>query len=152
MSSAQFDLTSVWRFPVPPEAVWHELIQVEQWPAWWPYVEAVKQLEVGGPDGVGSVWSHVWRTMLPYRLRFVLRLTRIEAPLLLQADVSGDLVGRGFLHLERAGQATLLQFQWSVRACKPWMRWLSPLARPLFLWNHRGVMASGERALAVRLG
>lgn len=151
MSDDYFDLVSIWHLDAPVDQVWRELTDARRWPDWWSFVENVEQIESGEPDGLHSLWRHAWRTLLPYRLDFLLRIVRIEAPRLLEAQVSGDLAGLGRCCLEATQTGTILRFDWRVRACKPWMRWLAPWARPLFLWNHKKVMQSGERQLRARL-
>ena len=86
--------------------------------------------------------------MLPYRLRLELRVIRIEAPVLLEAVVRGDLAGCGVCRVLSDECGTLVRYEWTVRLRRPWMRWLAPLARPVFLWNHDRVMQRGEAALA----
>jgi hypothetical protein len=39
-----------------------------------------------------------------------------------------------------------------VRTTRSWMNALTPLARPVFRWNHDWVMRQGGRGLARRLG
>ena len=117
------------------------------WPNWWPFVEAVEQIYAGEPDGRDSVLRYTWRTMLPYKLRFWLRMTRIQAPSLLEAEVMGDVCGHGCCRLTEAGDTTAVRFQWNVQIRQNWMRRLAPIARPVFVWNHRRVMENGEAAL-----
>jgi hypothetical protein len=44
-----------------------------------------------------------------------------------------------------------VRFDWVVSPRVAWMRALSPVARPLFVWNHRALMREGGEALARRL-
>lgn len=146
-----FQLVSFWHLDAPVEQVWRVLSDAERWPDWWPCVEAVEQIDPGEPTGEHSVWRYTWKTMLPYKLRFELCVTRIEAPLLLEADVAGDVAGRGVCRLSRKDRRTIVRYEWNVRACRSWMKWLAPLARPVFMWNHRMVMKQGGANLAVWL-
>lgn len=146
-----YELVSIWRLNAPMEQVWQILSDGQRWPEWWPFVEAVEQIDPGGPGGVRSVWRHTWRTMLPYKLRFALCVTRIEAPSLLEADVTGDVLGRGVCRISTEDGQTVVRYEWKVRTCRPWMKWLGPVARPLFGWNHRMVMQRGAAGLAAFL-
>jgi len=151
VAANRFDLVSVWQLDAPVDQVWRVLADPRTWPQWWPFVEAVEAVRPGAGDGRRSVWRYTWRTMLPYRLCFELCVTRIEPPALLEAEVSGDLAGRGLCQLQRQGRRTTVRYEWEVQTCKPWMNWLAPLARPVFLWNHRMVMARGESCLSAWL-
>jgi hypothetical protein len=53
--------------------------------------------------------------------------------------------------LATEGARTFVRYDWEVRATKPWMRLLAPVARSLFSWNHDAVMKDGERGLRRRL-
>ncbi|UZR30841.1 SRPBCC family protein [Methylococcus mesophilus] len=151
MPADHFDLVTRWRLDAPAEKVWQVLSDAERWPEWWPCVEAVEKIDPGGTNGENSLWAYTWKTMLPYRLRLEFRMTRIAAPVLLEADVRGDVAGRGLCRIYRQEHRTVVQYEWNVRLCRSWMKRLAPLARPVFLWNHRMVMRQGEASLAARL-
>src|SRR5262245_57677749 len=90
--------------------------------------------------------------MLPYRLEFFVRTTKVEKPHLLEGDASGELAGTGRWRLfERAGVTAVL-YEWNVHTTRPWMNTLAPLARPLFAVNHDYVMRNGARGLSRLLG
>lgn len=152
MSSADyFELVSHWHLDAPVEHVWRVLSDAERWPEWWPCVEAVEKIDPGEPGGEHSRWRYTWKTMLPYKLRFELCVTRIQAPALLEADVIGDVCGRGVCRIARTDNRTTVRYEWTVRTHRGWMKWLARIARPIFLWNHRMVMNQGEATLAARL-
>jgi uncharacterized protein YndB with AHSA1/START domain len=151
MPADRFELVTRWRLDAPAEDVWRILSDAERWPEWWPCVESVEKIHPGGTDGENSLWAYTWKTMLPYKLRLEFRMTRIAAPVLLEADVRGDVAGRGLCRIYRQEHRTVVRYEWNVRLCRSWMKWLAPLARPVFLWNHRMVMRQGEACLAARL-
>ncbi|MBS1213045.1 MAG: uncharacterized protein H6R26_1662 [Proteobacteria bacterium] len=151
MSAEDYRLVSVWHLDAPAERVWQVLTDAERWPDWWSFVEAVEKVDAGEPSGRHSVWRCTWKTMLPYKLRFELCVTRIEAPVLLEAEVRGDVAGSGICRIDRKDGQTQVCYEWNVRTCRPWMRWLAPIARPVFLWNHDQVMERGGAQLAMRL-
>jgi len=43
-------------------------------------------------------------------------------------------------------------YDWRVRTTKRWMNLASPIARPIFKWNHDRVMRWGGEGLARHLG
>lgn len=144
----EFRLLTRWTLPAPPAVVWSTLRQTVDWPLWWRDVKAVEELEPGGPDGVGAVQRFHWGSRLPYDLRLTVRTTVCEAPTRLCGHASGDLRGRGEWTLApRPDGGTDVHYRWCVLVEKRWMRWLAPLLRPLFAWNHRAVMAAGEAGL-----
>lgn len=150
--ATEFALVTLWRFAVPIEAVWNELEAPEQWPRWWPYVKRVVELKRGDAAGLGAIRRFTWSSKLPYSLSFDVTVTKIEKPHLLEGTASGELDGTGTWHLaERAG-AVEVRYDWRVRTTKAWMRLVAPLARPVFAWNHHGVMRAGGEGLARRLG
>jgi Polyketide cyclase / dehydrase and lipid transport len=147
-----FSLNTVWELEAPRDLVWEAIYRADDWPRWWPYVERVIKLEEGDDKGVGAVRRLTWRTRLPYRITFETRATRVERPFHLEAQAVGELVGTGRWTLSKVGRATTVRYEWNVRARKPWMLMLAPVARPVFEWNHNGVMRCGAEGLAQHLG
>ena len=47
------------------------------------------------------------------------------------------------IQLEPEGKVTRITFDWRISAEKPLLRWLSPLLKPLFRWNHHWAMSTG---------
>jgi len=143
-----FSLVTVWELAAPLQRVWQAIHDVDQWPLWWPYVERVTTLEAGDAGGVGAVRRLRWRTRLPYTITFDTRATLVEPPFALDAEAFGDLHGCGRWRLARQGGVTLVRYVWEVSLAKPWMARIAPLARPVFEWNHNGVMLAGGVGLA----
>jgi len=148
---AMYLFVTEWTFDAPIEAVWHELEHAEQWPAWWKGVVAVELLEAGDADGVGAYRRMRWKSRLPYELRFNMRTVSVRKPHLIDGVADGELQGNGRWTLSSAGERTHVRYDWNVEATKPWMRWLAPLARPAFEWNHDVVMRWGYEGLRARL-
>ena len=142
----------MWELEAPRDCVWEAIYHAEDWPRWWRFVERVVKLEPGDQRGVGALRRLTWRTRLPYRITFEARATRIEKPCYLEAQAVGELVGTGRWTLSKVGRATTVRYEWNVHTTKPWMRVLAPVARPVFEWNHNGVMRSGGEGLARHLG
>ena len=94
----------------------------------------------------------VWRSLLPYRVEFQVRTTRVERPVLLEADAVGELQGIGRWRLFEEDGATAVLYEWNVSTTRAWMNLLAPIARPVFEWNHDWVMAHGGEGIARLLG
>jgi uncharacterized protein YndB with AHSA1/START domain len=139
---------SVWDIATPLPAVWEAISQPEDWPRWWPYVAAVELLRAGDADGLGAVRRFEWHTRLPYRIRLEVETVTVERQRLLVARATGDAKGVGTWRLASDGAGTRLQYEWRIRLDRRWMRWLAPLAAPLYKWNHNGVMRAGAAGLA----
>lgn len=146
--SNHYHLNTLWQFDAPVDAVWDAITHPERWPDWWDGVECVVALEAGDASGVGARQRYTWKSVLPYRLTFVSRVTRVEPQRLLEGEVEGELEGVGRWHFERAEGLTTVRYEWRVRTTPWWMNLLAPLARPLFRWNHDALMRAGGLGLA----
>ncbi|MDP1646456.1 MAG: hypothetical protein Q8L71_13355 [Thiobacillus sp.] len=94
---------------------------------------------------------YTWRGRLPYRLTFDIRVVHAERLAVVEGIASGDVEGQGRWTFTADGRVTRVRFDWQVRTTSVWMNLLAPLARPLFRWNHDGIMRCGGEALARRL-
>lgn len=145
-------LVTRWRTVAPVERAWELILRSEHWPRWWKGVESVAELAPARPDGTGNVRHYVWRSALGYRLRFDITSTRVEPLLLLEGQATGEVQGWGRWHFRSALNLTDIVYEWDVEVVNPTMRLLSPLARPLFEWNHHYLMRQGARGMARELG
>jgi uncharacterized protein YndB with AHSA1/START domain len=152
MRRAAYRFLTTWVLDAPLERVFDEIHEVERWPEWWHGVQSVEKLGGGGNDGVGSVYRHRWRSILPYTVGFDMETMRIERPLMLEGRATGELEGFGrWAFAERDG-GTVVTYEWDVRTTRPWMNLLAPVGRPVFAWSHNVVMRRGGDCLARRLG
>ena len=147
-----YKFVTIWRVEAPIERVWNEIYHSGEWPTWWKGVESVLEVRKGDERGVGSVRRYTWKSKLPYRLSFDMETIRVEPPTLLEGIASGELQGRGLWQLSANGGETIVRYDWSVDTTKRWMNLVSPIARPLFEWNHNVVMNWGAAGLENRLG
>jgi hypothetical protein len=143
----EFVLVTRWMIPALIEVVWEALHDVQQWPTWWKYVKEVSEIEAGDADGVGARRHFVWATRLPYCIAFEMRTTRVLRPKLIEGRAGGDLNGTGRWDLKPVEGGTDVRYEWRVSADKPRMRLLAPLLRPMYVWNHGGVMQAGRDGL-----
>lgn len=148
---ADYEFLTTWCVDAPIDRVWEVLNESARYPAWWPGVRAVELLRGGDADGVGQVSRFSWRSLLPYTLRFDMRVTRVERPYVIEGEATGELEGRGVWRLYD-GDGTAVVYDWRVRTTQPWMNLLGPVARPAFAWNHDLVMRQGGFGLARELG
>jgi hypothetical protein len=115
------------------------LNDIENYPQWWPEVRRVY--------GISDVRAEVRvRSLFPYVLNIVLEkeVADVEAGLL-RTSISGDLVGWSSWTITANGLGSRLLFQQEVEVKKQLVRVLSPVARPVFRFNHTIMMRRGER-------
>jgi len=145
---ANYEFVTHWTIDAPIDRVYAAIEDANSWPKWWPGVLSSVELEPGDPDGVGSIRRSVWKSALPYKLEFDSQVVRIEKMKLIEIRAFGHLDGRGVWNLESDGASkTRVRYDWTVQTTKGWMNVLSPIARPLFRWNHDVIMGWGEEGL-----
>jgi hypothetical protein len=149
---AEYRFLTTWVLDCDPLAAWDALHEPLRWPDWWPGVRSVEELEPGNGDGVGALYANVWRSVLPYSVRFRVRTTRVERPHLIEVAAEGELAGVGRWRLFPGDGALAVTYEWNVRTTRPWMNLVAPAARPVFAWNHDAVMRHGGEGLARLLG
>jgi len=123
-----------WDVDAPPEAVFEALADAGSYPEWWrPVYIAV---ETDGPPAVGRVSRQEFKGRLPYHLKTRSEIVRLERPRELEVSVVGDLTGKGIWTVTPQGDRAHVHFDWRVIADRPLLRYLTPVLRPLFRWNH----------------
>jgi uncharacterized protein YndB with AHSA1/START domain len=131
-----------WDVDAPIEAVFDALADARTYPDWWKPV--YRSVEGEGEPGVGQQTRHSFKGKLPYTLTMEGRTTSYDRPSSLEFDVDGDLRGRGKWTLTPRNGKTHVRWDWIVFADKPIVRFLTPVLRPLFRWNHNWAV---ERAI-----
>lgn len=149
---ARYSFLTTWLLEADRERVWEAIWDSERWPEWWRGVEEAVRLSDGDDAGIGQIGRYVWRSRLPYPVRFEIRTTRVERPRLLEGEATGELEGVGRWRLLGEDGVTAVLYEWNVRTTKAWMNGLAPVARPVFRWNHDWVMRNGGRGVAELLG
>lgn len=114
----KYSLVTIWRIEAPIKVVWNAISNTGSWPTWWNYAERVVKLESGDKNGLGSCYRLLWRTRLPYKISLESKVTRIEAPVLVEVIVSGDAEGWGRWRLSSKGIITEVRYDWNVCVTK----------------------------------
>jgi mannose-6-phosphate isomerase-like protein (cupin superfamily)/uncharacterized protein YndB with AHSA1/START domain len=130
----EYAFVDEWDVAAPPDAVYDVLVDGHSYPRWWRPVYL--DVETDGPPMVGAVSRQHFKGRLPYHLRTRSTLTRLQPGRLIEADVDGDLRGRGVWTLTANDGGTHVRFDWTVHADRPLLRVLTPLLRPLLRANH----------------
>lgn len=148
---AQFRFLTTWELDAPLPAVWDVIQKPLLWPQWWQGVIAVEELEAGDENGVGKLQQYVWRSRLPYAIRFTMRVLRVDLLSRIEGAASGEIEGIGIWHFSMRGNHTIVRYEWDVRTIPFWVNLIAPLARPLIRWNHDQIMNWGAAGLARHL-
>ena len=148
----KFSFVSVWKLEAPLEPVWDALLRCEDWPSWWTGVVSVDVLSRGDANRVGFTSRQVWKSKLPYELKFQGSLTKVEPMTRVELMSQGELSGSGVMRFAQEGAITTFQYDWNVDTTKAWMNLLAPIAKPFFAWNHDIIMDWGAHGLAKKIG
>jgi uncharacterized protein YndB with AHSA1/START domain len=150
----EYRFLTTWVLEAEREPVWDALWDSARWPEWWPGVVEATEHEPGDERGIGRRGSYLWRSRIPYPVRFEIVSTRVEPHHLLEGRASGELegIGRWRLYEHERPRTTAVLYEWNVTTTRAWMNAVAPIAAPVFRWNHDQVMAAGGRGLAELLG
>jgi uncharacterized protein YndB with AHSA1/START domain len=146
LSSREYAFVDEWDVDAPRESVFAAIADARSYPTWWKpvYIE----VESEGEPAVGKESRQHFKGRLPYHLRTRSRITRLEAPHAIGAEVDGDLRGTGLWTLtENADGTTHVRFDWRVHADRLLLRLLTPVLRRALRWNHAWAIARAREGL-----
>lgn len=149
---AEYRFSTLWRIHAPLPSVWEAILHADLWPRWWRGAVQITEMEKGDQRGIGALHRYTWKGVLPYRLTFDMRVLTVEPMQALAGRASGEIEGEGRWHFISDDACTIVRYDWHIRTNTWWLNALTPLARPLFVWNHDQVMRAGARGLAHWLG
>ncbi len=132
--ASEYVFIDEWDVGAPIGAVFTALADASTYPEWWRPVYI--DVETDGPPEVGRVSKQHFKGRLPYTLRTTSTIVRCEPPTAFEVEVVGDLTGRGVWTLTERGDSVHVHFDWRVIADRPLLRYLTPILRPVFRWNH----------------
>jgi hypothetical protein len=132
---------SIWTVEAAMSDVFAVLADVRTYPAWWPEIRSVDDLG-------GGRYEMTARSFLPYELRFVSEEHVAERrPGVIEARLSGDLVGSARWTVTSAGAGCQLVYDQEVDTRKALLNAMAPVARPFFRLNHSLMMRNGQAGL-----
>jgi len=149
MSSNQYYFAEHWTIPgATPHEVWSVMIDATTLPLWWRgvYLSSQPLGEYTGPK-IGARFKVHARGFLPYSLRFVIECTDMHDDRSVEARVTGDFDGIWKAEVTPTDDGARVDTDWRVTVQKPFIRWFSPLLKPVFAWNHRWTTPRGESGL-----
>ncbi len=146
--SNQYHFTTHWRFQSSIEEIATILSDASDLVRWWPSVYLhVRETSAGDANGIGKEFALYTKGWLPYTLNWSFRVTESNPPHGFALEAWGDFVGTGRWTFVQDGAFADVTYDWKIRADKPLLRYLSPLLKPLFRWNHEWAMRQGEISL-----
>ena len=134
-----------WDVDAPQERVFEALADARTYPRWW--TPTYKQVDCDGPPEVGRESRHRFGAALPYTLETRSRIVRMDRPREFEVAVDGDLRGRGVWTLTPRDGKVHVRFDWRVLADRALLRYLTPVLRPLFRWNHNVAIGQAMKGL-----
>lgn len=141
-----------WKVSGTVSQVYAILNDVSGYPRWWPSLAACFEcLAEGNADGVGAKGNITTKGFLPYIIRWTYEVVHATPPHEFSIRASGDLTGEGHWTLKQENLMVKITYEWNVQGDKALLRYLSPILRPLFTWNHNWVMARGKEGLVREL-
>jgi uncharacterized protein YndB with AHSA1/START domain len=143
--AAEYVFVDEWDVDAPLDAVFHALADAGTYPDWW--TPTYKESLCDGPPEVGRVSHQRFGAKLPYTLKTQSTIVALDPPHTLEVDVVGDLRGHGRWTLEPRNGKVHVRFDWRVFADRPLLRYLTPVLRPAFRWNHNEAIRCAMRGL-----
>ena len=145
VASHEYVFVDEWDVGAPREAVFAAIADARTYPDWWRPVYL--GVEAEGEPAVGKESRQHFKGRLPYHLRTRSRITRLQPPQAIAAEVDGDLRGHGTWTLTKTPGGTHVRFDWRVHADRPLLRALTPVLRPALRWNHAWAIARAREGL-----
>ena len=149
MPSNVFRFEERWDLPgAKVQQVYDVLSRGELLPLWWKgvYLEAEK-LTPGDNPKVGDRVRARARGFLPYELNFIVEAVELEPERRVVVRTIGDFDGLWSATLTQTETGVRVDLVWEVTVLRPILRFLAPLLRPAFAWNHRWTTPRGEKGL-----
>ena len=141
-------ITSEHRYelPAPRAAVWDLISDMSAYRGWWAW------LRVFDASGLtqGAEWRCQVQPPLPYLVRFRVHLEEVDAPRIVRARVSGDVVGTARLELDEDGAGCVATLSSTLAPGNSTLRLVSRLAGPIARFGHDWVLESGARQFIAR--
>jgi uncharacterized protein YndB with AHSA1/START domain len=143
--AGEYVFVDEWDVDAPQERVFDALADSRTYPDWWTPI--YKEVEAEGPPAVGRVSTQKFKAKLPYTLTTQSKLVALDRPNRFEVEVEGDLRGHGVWTLTPSDGKVHVRFDWRVLADRALLRYLTPVLRPLFRWNHNEAIKAAMRNL-----
>jgi hypothetical protein len=138
--ASEYVFVDEWEVDAPQEVVYDTLVDARTYPEWWKPV----YLSVEGDE---RETRHHFKGRLPYTLKMRARLVEEDRPRRFDVEVDGDLRGHGRWTLTPRDGRVHVRWDWIVYADRPLLRYLTPILKPLFRWNHNWAVKRAREGL-----
>jgi uncharacterized protein YndB with AHSA1/START domain len=138
--ASEYVFVDEWVVAAPAEVVYEVIADARTYPDWWkPVYLAV--------EGSRTETEHHFKGKLPYTLKMRARMVHEDPPRQFEVSVDGDLRGKGVWTFTPIDGGTRVRWDWIVFADRPLLRYLTPVLKPLFRWNHNWAVARAREGL-----
>ncbi len=153
MAAQEYSFLTHWRFDDTQLVEVADILEdTASLPRWWPQLfKKVTIVKPGTGHALGQVAYCECRARLPYTLRFTYTVVEERYPNGSTLASTGDLIGTGVWRLAARDGGVDVEYEWRVRLEKPFLRLLSPIARPFLAANHEWSMERGREDLIQEL-
>jgi hypothetical protein len=152
MSNSDYHFIDKWRVAAGIKEVADIIEDAAGLVRWWPSVYfEYEEVEPGGERGIGKLIRLHAGGFLPYSLWINFRTVASNYPNGFTLEATGDLEGTGIWSFEQDGPFVNITYDWTIRANKAIIRYLSFLLKPIFRANHTWTMNRGEESLKLEL-
>jgi hypothetical protein len=138
--ASEYVFVDEWDVDAPQEVVYDAVADARTYPQWWRPV----YLSVEGDE---TITRHHFKGRLPYTLKMRAEMVDQDRPNRFEVRVDGDLRGKGIWTFTPRDGRTHVRWDWIVFADRPLLRYLTPVLRPLFRWNHNWAVARAREGL-----
>lgn len=133
-----------WSYDRPVEVVWSAIADVDAYQRRWPWLTRFDARSLG----TGERWRcELHPRFVPYRLRIHIEITHVEPRRRLEAEVTGDIVGRAAVDLAQVGTATEVRLMSELAPQRGLVQAVSRLMPWMARAGHDWVLSTGARQL-----
>lgn len=143
----RFETDRRYQLPLAPAELWAAVAQVEDYQTWWPWLRRFDAAELA----TDQVWRCLVQPPLPYWVRFEIALTEVQAPHLVRAAVSGDIVGDARLEIAPHDTGAEARLTSSLEPANGFLKTVARLAAPAVRFGHDWVLDAGARQFIDRV-
>lgn len=122
-------------------AVWAAMADVDSYRTWWPWLRRF-EAEALATD---RLWRCVVRPPLPYTVTFAIAFTRVVERSVVEARVTGDVVGDAELTLRDADAGCEVVVRSDLRPDSPFLRLLARTVPGVARYGHDWILGTGAR-------
>ena len=130
-----------YELPVSPTELWEALTRVDRYRSWWPWLRSFDAQDLAGAE----IWDCLVQPPLPYRVRFSISLDEVVPPSIVQASITGDVVGEARLEITEHPQGSRARLVSHLEPGNGFLRAVARVAAPVVRYGHDWVLDTGAR-------